>query len=110
MTTPDTKAQFRGLVEEQAAEVLRYYQRAYAFDSAQAAAAEGTADILVSGDVGLGRRFEALDWYYKAATGYIAWKMPPDTERQQTTRVLEKMAAIDRENPLTKKLEAQVYK
>ena len=93
-----------------AAEALGYLQKAYALDPKLAPAAEHSGDLLVSGDVGTGRRFEALDWYYRAATAYDGWQMPQDEKRQHTTRILEKMVGIDRENPLTKKLEQSLYK
>ena len=93
-----------------AAEALGYFQKSYSLDHGQAGSAEGVGDLLASGGVGAGRRLEALDWYYKAATSYVGMGLPPDLLRQQTTRILEKMAGIDRENPLTKKLEQAIYK
>jgi hypothetical protein len=93
-----------------ARESLSYFEKSYALDNRQLGAAESIGDLLASGDVGEGRRFEALDWYYKAGSGYL--KLTGDTSniRALAVGVFEKMAKIDRENPLTKKLEAQIYK
>jgi hypothetical protein len=96
-----------------AAEALGYLQRAYALDSSEAFAAEDAADLLASGDVGPDRSHEALDWYHKACTGYaslVALGMSKDFARQQVTRILDKMTQIDRENPLTRKVEQLLYK
>lgn len=96
-----------------AAEALAYLQKSFTLDASQASSAEYVADLLASGDVGANRKFEALDWYYQSSGSYstlVAKGFPKDVARQQMTRILEKMAKIDRENPLTKKVEQQVYK
>jgi len=106
---PAARAPWREMVTEAAAQTLKYYQLCYSLDATQAPCAEGVGDLLQSGDVGEGRRTEALEWYYKAGTGYAKSKQAPEMTRQQTMRILEKMTGIDRESPLTKALQSQLY-
>lgn len=94
-----------------AAEVLKYYQMSLALKPNEPSTAESIGDIIASGDVGANRRFEALDWYYKAGIGYHEWvDLPLDVRRPITIRIFEKMAFIDRDNPLTKRLEQAIYR
>jgi hypothetical protein len=100
---PDPAAQAK--VPVVAAEALGYFQKSYRLDPNQPWTAVHIGDLLVSGDVGAGRNFEALDWYYKAGAQHLK-----ANDRDLAVGVFEKMATIDRENPLTEKLEAQIYK